>query len=49
VHRDYDKDRSTARLRLACLVVVRRDGLSWSFVVDADTGEKLAVYSNFVS
>jgi len=29
--------------------VVGRGGLSWSFVVDADTGNQLALYPNFVS
>lgn len=49
VHRAYDKDRSTTSLRLAYLVVVGRSGLSWSFVIDADTGNQLALYPNFVS
>lgn len=49
VHREYDKDRSTTSLRLAYLVVVGRGSLSWSFVIDADTGDRLALYPNFVS
>lgn len=49
VHRDYDKDRSTTSLRLAYVIVVGRGGMSWSFVIDADTGDQLALHPNFIS
>src|SRR5262249_4181975 len=49
VHRAYDKERNTTSLRLAYLIVVGRRGLSWSFGIDADTGDQLALFPNFVS
>ena len=49
VRRDYDNHRSTTSLRLAYLVVVGRGSLSWSFVIDADTGDQLDLYPDFVS
>ncbi len=47
VHRDDIEDRQTTTLRLAYLVVVDRNRSSWSFVIDADSGDRLALYPNF--
>ena len=49
VYRGLSKGRDPITLRLAYEIQVTRDGLSWSFIVDADTGALIVVGQMFAT
>jgi hypothetical protein len=47
VYREWKPDRITVTVRLAYAISVHRKQLPWTFIVDADTGELVAVKQQF--